>query len=162
MSFANVPFFMLFFKKLFQKLVVEIELIFINVGVIYMFQRYQSDTVTIVSEIHSYQSVMAYLVSKESVILLEMFVGKNVKQPRYFFLNVIFMNFRGLTSLIVKKISQSKQRCCCLIMDSNAMHQQPHYRLAWIQLDTRGPSPQQIFWRYCLQSFGIHLHYYYF
>lgn len=39
MSFANVPFFMLFFKKLFQKLVVEIEPIFIDVGIIYMFWR---------------------------------------------------------------------------------------------------------------------------
>ena len=54
------------------------------------------------------------------VTLLEMFIGKNVKQPRYFFLHVIFTNFRGLTSLMWSKISQSKQRCC-LIMDSNAM-----------------------------------------
>lgn len=78
MSFANVPFFMLFFKKLFQKLVVEIELIFINVGVIYIFWRYQSDTVTIVSEIHSYQSVMAYLVSQEFVLcFLNCLLGKN-------------------------------------------------------------------------------------
>lgn len=53
MSFANTPFFMLFLKSLFQKLLVEIEVILINVGVIYMFWRFQSDTVTVVSEIHS-------------------------------------------------------------------------------------------------------------
>lgn len=43
--------FMLFLRKLFQKLLVEILLIFINLDVIYMFQRNQSDAVTIVSEI---------------------------------------------------------------------------------------------------------------
>lgn len=74
----------------------NIVLIFINVNAIYMFQRHQSDTVTIVSEIHSCQSVMVYSVSKESVSCFsECLFGNNVTLPIFLFLNIIFTNFRN-------------------------------------------------------------------
>lgn len=100
--FCQCTIFMLFLKKLFQKLLVEMLLIFINVDVIYMYRRHQSDTVTIVSEIHSCQSVIMYSVSKESISCFLKCIGENVKQPRFFFLNTTFANVRGLTPFMVK------------------------------------------------------------
>lgn len=75
--FCQCIVFMLFLKKLLQNLLVEILLILINVDVTYMVWRHQLDTITIVLEIHSCQSVMAYSVSKESIsCILKYLLGK--------------------------------------------------------------------------------------
>lgn len=102
--FCQCTIFMLFLKKLFQKLLLEMLLIFINVDVIYMFRRQETpirhcnycvwDTFLPVSNMYS--------VSKESISCFLKCIGKNVKQPRFFFLNTTFANVRGLTPFMVK------------------------------------------------------------
>lgn len=105
-----------------------------------------------------------FSVQRIYIMLLEMFIGKSVKQPRLFLLNIIFTKFRGLTSFSceVQYLRVSKDAVYCGLKCYAVNSHTIDYRLAWIQLDSRGPSPQQIFWKYCLQSFCIHLHYYYF